>query len=264
MDAPVADLHVHTTASDGELTVPELAAAAREGGVEWVAVTDHDRIHPGLSAPVVERDGVRIVRGIELRVDAGPVNVDLLGFAAERTDGLVAETERIQRDRISRAERIIERVESRLPVELAIEPSEGIGRPHIARAIADSDADYDYQGAFDHLIGTGCPCYVPRHIPSFDRGQELLSEACAVVALAHPFRYRRVDRALALLSDLDAVERYYPYHWDVDVGRLERLLNERDLLAVGGSDAHDHRLGRAGPPRERFEQFRAALPEAES
>jgi predicted metal-dependent phosphoesterase TrpH len=90
----------------------------------------------------------------------------------------------------------------------------------------------------------------------------LLSDACAVVALAHPFRYRRVDRALALLSDLDAVERYYPYHWDVDVGRLEQLLSERDLLAVGGSDAHDHELGRAGPPRERFEAFREALPDA--
>jgi predicted metal-dependent phosphoesterase TrpH len=264
MESPVADLHVHTTASDGELIVPEIPGVAREAGVEWVAVTDHDRIHPDLSAPVVERDGVRLVRGIELRVDAGPVTVDLLGFAAERTDGLVEETARIQRDRISRAEKIIERAESRLEVELPIELSEGIGRPHIARAIEESSAGYDYQGAFDHLIGTGCPCYVPRRIPSFERGQELLSEACAVVALAHPFRYRRVDHALALLSELDAVERYYPYHWDVDVGRLEQLLEERDLLAVGGSDAHDHRLGRAGPPRDRFEQFRAALPEAES
>lgn len=263
MVSPVADLHVHTTASDGELTVPELPAAARRGDVEWIAVTDHDRIHPELSAPIVERDGVRIIRGIELRVDAGPVNVDLLGFAADRTDALVEETARIQRNRISRAEKIIERVESRLDVELSIEPSEGIGRPHIARAIAESSADYGYQGAFDHLIGTGCPCYVPRRIPTFDHGQALLSEACAVVALAHPFRYRRVDRALALLSELDAIERYYPYHWDVDVGRLERLLDERDLLAVGGSDAHDNQLGRAGPPRERFEQFRAALPEAE-
>lgn len=263
MGSPVADLHVHTTASDGELTVSELSAAARRGSVEWIAVTDHDRIHPELSAPIVERDGVRIIRGIELRVDAGAVNVDLLGFAAERTDALVEETARIQRNRITRAEKIIERVESRLDVDLPIEPSEGIGRPHIARAIAESPADYDYQGAFDHLIGTGCPCYVPRRIPSFDQGQALLSEACAVVALAHPFRYRRVDRALALLSELDAVERYYPYHWDVDVGRLERVLGERDLLAVGGSDAHDRQLGRAGPPRERFEQFRAALPEAE-
>lgn len=263
MDAPVADLHVHTTASDGELTVPELPAVARRGGVEWMAVTDHDRIHPELPAPIVERDGIGIIRGIELRVDAGAVTVDLLGFAAERTDALVAETERIQRDRIRRARTIVERVESRLDVELSIEPSEGVGRPHIARAIAGSPADYDYQGAFDHLIGTGCPCYVPRELPSFDRGQQLLSEACSVVALAHPFRYHRVDQALALLSDLDAVERYYPYHWDVDVGRLERLLTERDLLAVGGSDAHDHTLGRAGPPRERFEQFRAALPDVE-
>lgn len=264
MDPPVADLHVHTTASDGTLTVPELPAAARDGGVDWVAVTDHDRIHPELSAPVVEHDGIRIVRGIELRVDAGAVNVDLLAYGVERTDGLVAETDRIQRDRIGRARKIIDCVESRLDVDLSIEPHEGIGRPHIARAIDASSATYDYQGAFDHLIGTGCPCYVPRRLPSFEHGRELLAEASAVVALAHPFRYRHVDRALSLLSDLDAVERYYPYGWDVDIGQIERLLADGGLLAVGGSDAHDRRLGRAGPSRERFEEFRAALPQAES
>ncbi|OYR81429.1 histidinol-phosphatase, partial [Halorubrum distributum] len=61
-DPIVADLHAHTTVSDGTLTLSEVPAAAREAGVDWVAVTDHDRIHPGLDAPVVERDGVRVVR----------------------------------------------------------------------------------------------------------------------------------------------------------------------------------------------------------
>ncbi|MFB6096507.1 MAG: PHP domain-containing protein [Haloferacaceae archaeon] len=264
MEGPVADLHVHTTASDGELTVPEVPAVARQAGVECVAITDHDRIHPELDAPVTRLDGVRIVRGIELRVDAGPVNVDLLGFAVERTDRLAATVRRIQRDRVRRGREIIDHAEAYLDVDLPIEATEGIGRPHIARAIAESDADYGYQGAFDHLIGSGCPCYVPREIPTFERGRELLGEACAVVALAHPFRYRRVDRALDLLDDLDAVERYYPYGWDVDVGRIEREIRRRGLLAVGGSDAHDPVLGKAGLPREDYRRFLEALPEAEA
>jgi predicted metal-dependent phosphoesterase TrpH len=264
MEGPVADLHVHTTASDGELTVPEVPGRAREAGLDCVAVTDHDRVHPDLDAPVVGREGVTVVRGIELRVDAGPLNVDLLGFAAERTEGLVAETDRIQADRVRRAEEMVDRVETRLGVSLDIEPKAGIGRPHIARAIAATDAGYGYQDAFDHLIGGGCPCYVPRQIPSFERGVDLLREACAVVALAHPFRYRRVDLALDLLADLDAVERYYPYGWDVDAGRIDREIDERGLLAVGGSDAHDRTLGVSGLPRADYDRLRAALPEAES
>ena len=68
---PVADLHVHTTASDGLLSVDQLPAVAHEAGIEWVAVTDHDRVHPDLSAPVTKRDKIGMIRGIELRADAG-------------------------------------------------------------------------------------------------------------------------------------------------------------------------------------------------
>ena len=81
----VADLHVHTTNSDGTLTLETLPAAAETADVSAVAVTDHDRLHPGLSTPVATIDGIAVVHGIELRVDAGDRRVDLLGYGAERT-----------------------------------------------------------------------------------------------------------------------------------------------------------------------------------
>ncbi|WP_101295082.1 PHP domain-containing protein [Halegenticoccus soli] len=254
---PVADLHVHTTASDGELTLAAVPAAARAAGVECVAITDHDRYHPGLDDPVERRGGVTVVRGLELRVDADPRPVDLLGYAVRPTEALTAELDRLQRDRVERGAEIVARVESSLGVDLGIEAREGIGRPHVARAIEASDAPYDYQGAFDHLIGDGGPCYVPRRLTPFERGVELLSETCAVTSLAHPFRYDDPERALALTAHLDAVERYYPYDREVDAALLDRVIAERDLLATGGSDAHGTELGLAGPPREAFDQFAA-------
>ena len=54
----VADLHVHTTNSDGSLTLETLPDAADAAGVSTVAVTDHDRLHPGLSTPVATVGGV--------------------------------------------------------------------------------------------------------------------------------------------------------------------------------------------------------------
>jgi len=51
-DHIVADLHAHTTVSDGVMSLAEVPATARDAGLDWVAVTDHDRIHPDLSAPV--------------------------------------------------------------------------------------------------------------------------------------------------------------------------------------------------------------------
>jgi len=257
--APVADLHLHTTASDGVLTIETLPAAARRAGVDWVAVTDHDIVHPELSAPVTIKDGVRIIRGIELRVDAGDLTVDLLGYGVDPTPELTAELERLQQDRRERGRRIIERVESRLDVDLDIEPRPGIGRPHIARAIADSPASYDVDRAFAELIGDGDPCYVARSVTPFERGVELLSEAAAVVGLAHPFRYSDPEAALELTADLDAVEYDYPYDRPVDTARLDQFCEAHDLLVTGGSDAHDETLGRAGLDQSAFDRFRRRL-----
>ncbi|TKX76156.1 PHP domain-containing protein [Halorubrum sp. GN11_10-6_MGM] len=260
----VADLHAHTTVSDGTLTLDEVPDVAREAGVDWVAVTDHDRVHPGLDAPVVERDGVRIVRGIELRVDAGFERLDLLGYGVEHTDALDAEIERLQRDRRERGAAILDAVEKRLGVDLDVEPRAGLGRPHIARAIDESDAPYDYAGAFDELIGDDGPCYVAREVTPLDEGLDLLADACALVGLAHPFRYERVDEALDVAREsaaIDAIERFYPYGFDADDARIDRVAAEADLLRTGGTDAHERTLGVAGLTESAFEPVRARLPD---
>lgn len=253
---PVADLHLHTTNSDGILTLERLPGAARGADLDAVAVTDHDRVHPAIESPVLARDGLTIIHGIELRVETDRQRIDLLGYGVERTDGIVALTEGLQINRIERAREIIERVESRLGVELDVPLEPGVGRPHIARAIEESNARHDYQAAFDELIGDGCPCYVARDIPSFDEGREVLQNACGAVSLAHPFRYDDPGSALERASELDAVELYYPYGRSVDTTPAAALADEHDLLVTGGSDAHDETLGLAGLGRTDYARLR--------
>lgn len=255
----VADLHVHTTNSDGTLTLEELPAAAERAGIEVVAVTDHDRIHPDLDAPVTTFDGLTVVHGIELRVEADHQRLDLLGYGVELTAELSELVEHLQDNRIERAREMVSRVEDRLGVDLDVTFEPGVGRPHIARAIAESDHHYGYPDAFEHLIGDDCPCYVPRDIPSFEEGRRHLMGACDVVGLAHPFRYDDPGAALALTDRLDAVELHYPYGREVDRSPAKRAATRHDLLVTGGSDAHEKTLGLAGLDRESYRQFRAHL-----
>jgi len=255
----VADLHVHTTNSDGSLTLETLPAAAERAGVEAVAVTDHDRFHPDLDEPVTALDGLTVVHGIELRVEADHERIDLLGYGVERTDDLSDLVADLQTNRIERAREIVSCVEDRLGVDLDVPFEPGVGRPHIARAVARSDHHYGYGDAFEHLIGDGCPCYVARDIPSFDVGRRHLTAACDVVGLAHPFRYEDPEAALALTRTLDAVEIPYPYGREVDRTPAERAATRHDLLVTGGSDAHEERLGLAGLDRETYQQFRTHL-----
>lgn len=280
-----ADLHVHTQHSDGTLELAEVPAAAREAGVSAVAITDHDRLHPGLDAPVSVRHGVELVNGIELRVTCGDQRVDLLGYGVTPTDALVAETERIQRDRVERGRRIIENVEAALDVALDVEPREGLGRPHVARSVVDHpDTDYDEVGpVFDDLIGDDQPCFVARDVPDFETGVELLHDACGLVGLAHPLRYPDPEAALARCDRLDAVERYYPYDRPVgadpdaddessdsagaeggdgtpaSIELVDAAIEEHDLFATGGTDAHDRTLGKSGLSRAGYESVRTQL-----
>jgi len=254
----VADLHVHTTRSDGTLPPDAVSDAAREAALAAVAVTDHDRLPP-YDAPVVERDGVTVIAGIELRVTTGDQRLDLLGYGVDPTPELRAETKRLQRDRVGRARKIVDCVEDRLGVDLNLDLHDGIGRPHIARAIAESSAPDDAQDAFDHLIGTDRPCYVARDLPTFERGRALLGDAAALVGLAHPLRYDDPERALAHAGELDAVERNYPYDAAVDLTPVDETIATHDLLATGGSDAHGERLGKAGLGRATYERVGTAL-----
>jgi predicted metal-dependent phosphoesterase TrpH len=258
-DDIVADLHIHTTNSDGTLTLETLPATAKRSGLDIVAVTDHDRLHPGLDEPITQIDGVTVIHGIELRVATEFGRVDLLGYGVRETERLRGLVKQLQTDRIERAHNIVRQVETELGVELDISIEAGIGRPHIARAIEESSADYDYDGAFAHVIGRDCPCYVARDIPDVETGRECLSEACGVVGLAHPFRYDDPEQALGLLDTLDAVERYYPYGRTIDEALLVEAVRTHDVLVTGGSDAHETKLGVAGLDSDDCAKFRAQL-----
>jgi predicted metal-dependent phosphoesterase TrpH len=255
----VADLHVHTTNSDGQLTLEAVPGAARRAGVEVVAVTDHDRLHPELDAPVTERGGVIVVQGIELRVESPAGRVDLLGYGVRETTALADLVADLQQDRVERGRAMVDQVEDRLGVGLDVAVEPGFGRPDVARAVVAA-TDYEFGEVFDELIGDDGPCYVARDIPSFEAGREVLAEACALVGLAHPFRYEDPGAALALTADLDAVERFYPYSFEPDTAPVEDAIESHDLLATGGSDAHDHALGRAGLKADDWEHVRKRLP----
>ncbi|MHB9287685.1 PHP domain-containing protein [Halobacteriales archaeon Cl-PHB] len=256
----VADLHVHTTTSDGTMDPAEVPAAARAAGLEAVAVTDHDRLNAALGGPVVERDGVTVVHGIELRVEAGDQRLDLLGYGVRPTDELTATIERVQQDRLGRGRAIVEDLEAHLGVELEVAIETGLGRPDIARAVAaHPETNYTVEEVFEEFIGDERPLYHSREIPDFDRGRRLLSDACDLVGLAHPLRYDDPVAALEFAADLDAVERHYPYGQDVDPAPVDRAIDRHDLLATGGSDAHDDALGLAGLDAAAWDRVRDRL-----
>lgn len=76
-----ADLHTHSTASDGQYTPADLARRAWARGIEVWALTDHDSLD-GLdeAAETGRALGMQTVRGVELSAEDYP-NLHILGYA---------------------------------------------------------------------------------------------------------------------------------------------------------------------------------------
>ena len=137
-----ADLHTHTTASDGTLSPRQLVALAGELGLGAVAITDHDTVAglaEGLAAG--EALGVRVVPGVELSTSQAGCEVHIVGlFIRPDSPALLDFLTRQREERVRRNQRMLERLaQAGMPVAPEeVEPGGGglLTRIHIAEALA--------------------------------------------------------------------------------------------------------------------------------
>ena len=108
------DLHIHSTASDGRLTPPEIVAKAAEQGLTVIALTDHDTtegIAPALAAASAF-PGLRVIPGVELSADFAQGEAHILGYFIDNTHKeLRARLERMRNSRCERAREMISKLE---------------------------------------------------------------------------------------------------------------------------------------------------------
>lgn len=243
---PTVDLHLHSTASDGELSPEALVARAAGAGLAAMALTDHDTV-AGVPAAIAagERHGIRVIGGCEFSVAAPWGEMHVLGYFLP-SDSRVLEDFLVacRADRSRRGRAMVDRLH-RLGVPLSeddvLAEAEGaaVGRPHVARALLRKGLVGSIAEAFDRFLGRGRPAFVEKALPSFTRVAALVHQVGGVVSAAH--LKDRATRGLLLqlrAEGLDAVETRHPSH-DPDLrARLTDLALELDLLRTGGSDWH--------------------------
>lgn len=241
-----ADLHVHTTASDGVLTPTQAVEEAARAGLIAVALADHDTVDGVPEAVAAGKvGGVEVVPALELSSDIGPVEVHILGYFVDwRSDKLRDHLKRLRKGRLERAKKIVEKlralgVEVTLERVLEIAGSGSVGRPHIAQALCESGTVDSINSAFGRYLIKGAPAFVERpRLTPYD-SIAMVIDAGGVPGLAHPNKMGRDNMILGLVKiGLQAIE---VYHTDQapDVARhYQALARKFGLIATGGSDAH--------------------------
>lgn len=249
-----ADLHVHTTASDGTLTPAQLVARAASHGVDVLAIADHDSVE-GLSAGQRAADaaGILLVPAVELSAVAGDVDAHVLAYFIDPTDAvLLGRLDALRAARLRRAEAMVSALRAAgyalsLDDVLAVANGGAIGRSHIARALVAAGAAESPAEAFQRLIGRERPFYVPKDSPSPREVVSAILEAGAIPVLAHP----GVTRADVLVDEMVSagllgIEAYHADHSPAQRAHYAEMARERGLLVTGGTDYH----GPQGPNPE--------------
>ncbi|NWG17668.1 MAG: PHP domain-containing protein [Chloroflexi bacterium] len=268
------DLHLHTTASDGELAPADLVWRARAIGLEAIAITDHDTTAGILEAQATASHLLLVIPGIELSAESDKLDVHILGYFLNwQSDDFQAQLTRFRDDRLKRGQRIVEKLAALgLPVswERVLAQADGgaVGRPHIARAMVEAGLVASVSEAFDRYLYTGGPAYVSRERLTPEAAVALIHRAGGAAVLAHPAvlpDYAAMVERL-VTAGLDGVEVVHPLNSEIVRDNLRGLAARFGLVMTGGSDFHGSEsepLGSVTPPsgcvpalRERAARYR--------
>jgi len=250
-DGP-ADLHLHSTCSDGLLRPAELAAEVAAAGIAVASLTDHDTLEgwPEFEAACREH-GVVAVPGVEISTrhpTAGERHV--LGYGVD--PGCPALGRTLERSRSARRDRaaaivdVLRDLGVPLALEAVLEEAAGasVGRPHVADALVRAGLAGSRQEAFERWLGDGRPAALPRRDLAFGEAVALVHEAGGVAVLAHPSRTADVAALPAFVAaGLDGLEAWHPSLSEADRALLAGVARQHRLLLTGGSDNHGDAKG---------------------
>ena len=245
-----ADLHTHSTASDGTTPPEVLVREAVAAGLDVIALTDHDTTGGWDRAADALPAGLRLVRGAEISCVAGGISLHLLAYLFDpQHEGLCARLAELRDSRASRAQRMVDLlVADGHPVswEQVSALADGtVGRPHVAGALVDSGLIASVAEAFrPEWIGTKGRYWAAKADVEVLDAIELVKAAGGVTVFAHPSATERgrtvsddVIRAMAA-AGLDGLEVDHVDHTPDARVHLRELARELELLTTGSSDYH--------------------------
>lgn len=247
-----ADLHSHSTVSDGTLAPAALAARASEQGVQLWALTDHDE----LAGQAAARDaalarGLDWLSGVEISVSFAGHTVHVVGLGFDLDDAaLVAGVAATRGGRGERARRMAQALEAQgIPgaYEGALRHAgnpELLSRTHFARFLVETGRCSDLHDVFRHYLADGKPGHVPHRWAALGDAVRWITQAGGEAVIAHPARYRLTPtEEYALFTEFIAhggrgVEVVTGSHSGPEQIVYADVALEFGLLASRGSDFH--------------------------
>jgi len=264
-----ADLHLHTTRSDGEFTPAQVAAFAQQAGLAAIAVTDHDTLAAVAEVRKAAPEQLEVIAGVEISAEFAGREVHLLGYFirtdhAELNSALTRVCDRRRerfRDYVAkladRGHRLPEESVSRIE-----HTTPSLGRRHIASLLVECRITHNRTEAFHRFLGPLRGEVLPKVLVPVEEAIHLVHAAGGVASLAHPSAELADDAFRSLAGyGLDAIEVEYPWGRNSRTTTLREVARRFGFAVSGGSDCHGpdpahRRIGSHGINPEELETLR--------
>jgi predicted metal-dependent phosphoesterase TrpH len=240
-----ADLHVHTTASDGLYSPEQAADVARLVGLSALAITDHDSLDGIAAARAAAAPGLEIIAGVEITAEDAGREMHLLGYFVRCDEGaLTAALDRLRQRRRDRFLEMAERLRlkgARVNLDQVpmTDAGRSLGRRNLAAMLCQSGQVGSIREAFDRYLHDGGPADVPKSRLPLDEAIARVRDAGGVSSLAHPPAELDFEQLAALRRrGLQAVEADYPTHRAARTRELRDWASKLGMAITGGSDCH--------------------------
>jgi len=267
----IIDLHIHSTASDGKLTVQEIFEEAKAKNISFLAITDHDSISCQTQAiALAKKANIRYITGVELNITfidsnysgGKAVSLDFLGYQFDSNNQeLKSKLEIMAKYRTERAVKILNNLNAEFRKEnltaLAEEDLRQIegsvdgvlGRPHIADYLVKKNIVKTRQEAFDKYL---VKCDVPKYPIFLEDASKLIRGAGGKLVLAHPndphgTSLVALTKSLSeqteiiqkkMLTYIDGVECWHSRNTAETTSEYVAFAKKKGLMMTGGSDCH--------------------------
>lgn len=247
-----ADLHCHSTVSDGTLSPDQLAARAKANGVALWALTDHDEIAGQQQAAAAARAaGLDYLHGVEISVSFAGQTIHVVGLGIDPAHAALRDGLARTRGGRNRRARAIGESLAAVGIAGAYDGAEALAanpemvtRTHFARWLVSTGVCRDTREVFRNYLTNGKPGDVTQQWATLRDAVGWISAAGGLAVIAHPGRYKyTANEEWALFEEFKAhggrgVEVLTASHGAADVAKYTATAQEYGLLASRGSDFH--------------------------